>query len=88
MPIHKVGQCLMLEMGFGDIGVCVGKTGESEDEIVFIPGEEGEINRTDPTLIGKNSEELGAVCRIVFHKRESIDVVIGKLLELRGRWKR
>lgn len=87
MPVHTWKDCLMLEMGFGDIMVATGARDGIEDEIVFIPGDSGEIGRTNPEAVGKSSDDLGAVCRIVFHKRESIDVVIGKLEELKARWK-
>lgn len=88
MPIWKneKDNVLMIETGFGDVSFATGKTPDKDysDELLFSQGPVGEIGREDTYMVGKSSVEAGTACRVVFHKRASLDVLLERLNYLRS----
>ena len=77
---------LMIELGDGDVSIATGKKADSlyPDELIFSQGPRGAIGREDKDRIGVSMDDLKPPCRLVFHKIESLDVLLERLTFLRG----
>lgn len=76
----------MIEFGEGDVSMSTGKRADVRypDELIFAQGPRGAIGREDRELIGASTNDIKPACRLVFHKIESLDVLLERLTFLRG----
>lgn len=92
MPFHTnpEDRSLMLEFGFGDL--CIANAGidpESTDEIVvYSDPKRHKIGQVDESHIGKGTDEVHALVRMVFHDIRSLDVLINQARILRDAMER
>ncbi len=77
---------VMIEMGQGDVGMGLGKRAGHpySDELVIYQNGKGEIGRPDTKSVGKSTDEINPDVRFVFHRIESLDVLIERLQALRA----
>lgn len=82
--INDVDGALVLEFGFGDLVIGAGHVdGKPDDELVIWPKSPGRIGDTNVGDIGKTTDEVKALVRMVFHDPHSLDVFIHQAQELR-----
>jgi hypothetical protein len=87
MPIYQdVSGALVLRFGVGDIVIARGTGDDSgiTDEIVFMPSEAKPLGTVAENIDGRYSDEVGAACRMVFTRAESVDYVIEILTKIRA----
>jgi hypothetical protein len=77
----------ILQFGDGDIFIAASQPeGMRPSDIVaisFIPGDPRPIGSPAPEMIGKRDTDLHCHTRLIFHKPESIDVLIETLLKIK-----
>jgi hypothetical protein len=82
--IYDEGKTRILEFGEGDIVVALAyQQDQTENEVAFVQSYPGKIGESDRISLGTYTGEVDTRVRMIFHRVDSLDVLIRKLTELK-----